>query len=118
MLRGRITTKTMKNYAHITKDEAKRIIEKNAEKVIKKEDYITEDTRIDMRAGAFFDGEHLVSFEILYSDDYIYDWEQIHHYRDSVSAASDPMTLVKMKGLQKLYELTWEEIQEITDSKI
>lgn len=113
MLHGVVTLTIMSNYAQLTEDELAALVQENAEKVIEQEEIISRDTLTEIRNGKFFDEQHLLSVELLVSDDYIYDWEQIRHSAEH--DYTDPIKIVELKGLQKLYGLTWERVTDMVE---
>lgn len=106
----------MTNYTQITRDEITELTRNNAETIIEQEEVITRDTLIDIRNGKYVDEEYLVSIELLVSDEYVYDWEQIQNVMQH--SVENPIEAVKLKGLQKLYQLTWEHVTDMIDYEI
>lgn len=102
----------MVEFTPLSEDEIDTIVARKAKTVIDKETRICRDTKTEMQNGAYFDCESLLSFEIVISDEYIYDWPQIREFPDR--NAVKPIETAKLKGKQKLYGLTWERIKELT----
>ena len=104
----------MVEFTPLSEAEINAIVTRKAQTVIDEETIISRDTKTKMQNGAYFDCESLLSFEIVISDEYIYDWPQIRKFPDR--NAVKPIETAKLKGLQKLYGLTWERVKELAEN--